>query len=86
MEKTTEKENALMEMSFKLMVALAKRNLKDKHNGEGNWPLRQEWNELAPSSQTRFMRMARTEAGVDHDFYLKEFRSSRYDIDWHKIK
>lgn len=66
--------------AYRLLVALAKRILKERHNDDGNWPMRMEWHELAPSSCGVFLRAARYEAGVEHEAFLDVVRSGDIEI------
>lgn len=66
------------------MVALAKRHLKDmngEREHENDWPAGQDWEGLAGSSKSIFMKKARDEANIPHDEFLEGIRNGEYDVD-----
>lgn len=76
----TNLEKKLWEALYRTTTALAKRCLdeaNEKRGEEGEWPADQKWNELGGSSQAIFHRIAREEAGVDHDWYLDLLRNNQ---------
>lgn len=67
--------------SYQLLLALARRVLKDHQNNKGEWPGDMTWQQLVPSSREVFLRLAREEAGVPHDTYLRDIHDGSYDVD-----
>jgi len=70
--------------AYQLLLALAKRRLKDANDERehpNDWPAGQEWDELSGSSQKTFLRGAREEAGIPHEEFLALIRSGEYDVE-----
>ena len=67
--------------AYALNVALAKRELEILNMTRDNpndWPAGQEWDDLAGSSKSIFLKKARNRAGIDHDEFLTPVRSEPF--------
>lgn len=78
----TSDEEKNFQWAWLALQALAKRCLADSNaNAEpGCWPAGQEWEDLAGSSQSIFMREARKEAGISEDEFIKALHSCKYEL------
>lgn len=71
---------------YRALLALAKRKLADakaenKRRGESDcWPKDMEWSDMVGSSHSIFMRQAREEAGVDHEWYNRELEKNEEHV------
>lgn len=67
--------------AYSLLVALAVRCLEDANRTAepGEWPNGMEWGDLNGSSRGVFLRLAREEAGIDHDEFLAYVRAGMGD-------
>lgn len=65
---------------YKAILALAKlllvrQNEEDKRAGrEDEWPAQQAWSDMVSSSHSIFLRRARAEAGIDHQWFAEQVR------------
>jgi hypothetical protein len=78
------KEERHFRWAYMAVVHVAKQKLAQANaarEDEQNWPAGQEWNDLAGSSKSIFLRQAREELGIPHDEFLEGIRSGDYNVD-----
>lgn len=88
---TLKKENARLRSeaernfrwSYQLLTAFAQYLLADANRlaQDDAWPAGQAWGDFVGTSRAVFLRLARKQAGIDHDAYLAGIRDGQYDID-----